>query len=191
MDNDQLKRVLDENTALISKISSWTREGMRAHYVPMSASQRSIRHAAPIEFLHSGYEVNTVTNTVQRRADKLRPGDEDDSGSSMTSDESDDEALDEVPGISDAASRVKAEESSNFDSVDPADIKKQLDDEERTDLTSRGGYDARTLADDGVDEEDPLGLQAQFPAVTPNDYTWKARRSNSERARRNRAEGNQ
>ena len=159
---------------------------MKAHYVATSENQKSLNRTAPVTFHSKGFHVNTVTNTVQRRADGLRPGSADDSsGSSSTSDESDVESLDNVPGISDAARRVKAEERANFDSVD---IKQQLDEVERKDLTSQGGYNAKTLVNDETDEEDPLGLQAAFPLVTPSEFIWSARRSNSERARRNRAE---
>ena len=66
----ELKREMDENTALIGKLAAWTQAGLKANYATRSDQQRSLDMSTQVVFHSAGYNVNTLTNTVQPRADK-------------------------------------------------------------------------------------------------------------------------
>ena len=73
MDDDQLRQECDENTATISKISMRTLDGLKAHFVTKTENQKRIDRGAAVVFHPADTSVNTVTNTVQLRADKTPP----------------------------------------------------------------------------------------------------------------------
>ena len=70
MDVDQIRRECDRNTATLCKISAWTRAGLKAHYDTRTEDQKRIDRSASVVFHSAGTNVNTVTDTVQPRADK-------------------------------------------------------------------------------------------------------------------------
>ena len=83
MDIDQLKQEMDRNTAIIGKISAWTRAGIKAHYVTKTEDQKRIDRGATVVFHPASTNVNTVTNAAQPKADKTPPNSDDEEDSSQ------------------------------------------------------------------------------------------------------------
>ena len=126
-------------------------------------------------FLSAGYSVNTMTNTVQPRADQGNADDDE-------HDESEPLFLDHKGMLVDPkvklTPRVDVIAACDDDHPDAENVRKQLDKEESMDIAATGGFNADTIGGD----KGQL-LLAGSSSVKPVNYEWKPRHSRSERAR--------
>ena len=66
---EQLRQELDANTALISKVATWTKAGLAASYAHKQDDSQKLDWKVRTVSYSAGYSVNTMTGTVQPRVD--------------------------------------------------------------------------------------------------------------------------
>ena len=163
------------NTALVSKVAAWTKAGLTASYAHKQDDSQKLDWRVKTVFHTAGYSVNTMTGTVQPRVDCKDP-----SEAKANYDIGDTEPMFIDYSGEQMKPRVKlVSRAEVIASRFAENVQKQLDSEESTDITARGGFNRNT-----VDNHDGMLHQAGDVAAAHVAYKWAPRRSRSERMRR-------
>ena len=126
-------------------------------------------------FHTAGYSVNTMTGAVQPRVDCKDP-----SEAKANNDIDDTEPIFVDHSGEIMKPRVKlVSRAEVIASRFAENVQKQLDSEESTDITAKGGFNSNT-----VDNHDGMLRREDDAAAAHAAYKWAPRRSRSERARR-------
>ena len=192
---EQLRQELDANTALISKVATWTKAGLTANYAHKQDDSQKLDWKVKTVFHSAGYSVNTMTGAVQPR---MNSGDSSSDSEPLFIDltgrmmKSKAKLVPRIDAVASDDSKHSVprggEDSDDVDAVDPEhqqkqrlaeNVRKRLDKEESMDITAEGGFNSNT-----VDDYEGKHRRKDDAAAAPAAYKWAQRRSRSERARR-------